>query len=245
MEKKAPLTKAQREAEQVDQLSDLKRAQIQEANGGQPLATTTANRNPKYKIRVIEAADYVHVLLTTKHLNEQTKSITTEESVIAIHAREFDRRVKEGIFKLSDEAQVIHDPRPNAPQSYDLRPNTLEIDANGPKADPNIALREKKLAAKEQALAEKEGEREELWKKEQDRLAERSKSLDEMIEENKRKSAELDRMISEEQNALSKSTTSEPAGPKIQVEPETTAASSTAGEPATATKATVTHSKKS
>ncbi len=132
------LTKDQKMELQRDQLQELKQAQIDHINGVEEFPTVTANRNKKYKIKANEQG-YVHVKTKVNHLAQDQKSFTPEENIIKIHAREFDRRVAEGAFKTYDEAEVIHDPRQNAPEKYSLKPDVAKVDNSGP-VDKNVSI---------------------------------------------------------------------------------------------------------
>jgi hypothetical protein len=186
-------TKESKQAKQAAQLKSLQSEQIAVANGERDGEYVEGNRRTGSKIRKHEADAYVHVEVINKNLQPDQKSFKEDKNVVKIHAREFDRRVEEGAFSTYDQAEVIHDPRANAPSSYKLKPETLSIDAGGPKADKNIALREQTLKKKEAAIADKF---EELGDKEKE-IAEKNAQLDQAIEEAKAKSAQLDALIEE------------------------------------------------
>jgi hypothetical protein len=149
--KPLPLTKEQRQAQQSSDLLNKKIEQIAVANGEQAPRTVEANRKKGVLILEDEAKGYVHVETLVRHLNPDQKSFTDEKGLLKIHVREFDRRVSEGMFKLFDGAEVIHDPRKDAPRSYNLKNEQTEASPAVVNAS-NIALREKRLQEKEAAL---------------------------------------------------------------------------------------------
>lgn len=135
---KPSLTRDQKLSLQQSQLQELKGKQIDAINGNdEAMPEIEANRNDKYTIRETEQG-YVHVKVTNKTLAPGEKSFLEDTHIVKIHAREFDRRVSEGAFKTFDEVEVIHDPRANAPEKYDLKPGFLSINANGPTADQAV-----------------------------------------------------------------------------------------------------------
>lgn len=129
MESSKSISRDEKLMRQKDDLQDLKGRQIEAATGdGEPLETIKANKNGKYLIRSIEAKGYVHVHTVVKHLNADQKDFLYDKRIVKIHAREFDRRVAEGAFKTYDEVEVIHDPRVNAPKSYNLKPDVAKVE---------------------------------------------------------------------------------------------------------------------
>jgi len=123
------LTKDQKNAQQVSDLNELRTQQIAEANGDEETEYVEGNRNPKFKIRELEARAYVHVWTRIRNLAPDQKSFIDEDKVVKIHAREFDKRVKDGAFKPYDEVEVVHDPRKGAPIHYELKPDHVNVDA--------------------------------------------------------------------------------------------------------------------
>lgn len=122
------LTRDQKIARQSSELNALRADQIAEANGEKETEYVEGNRNPKFKIRVLEARGYVHVWTLIKNLSQDQKSFIEETRVVKIHAREFDRRVKDGAFTPYDEVEVVHDPRKGAPKVYEMKPTQLNVD---------------------------------------------------------------------------------------------------------------------
>lgn len=141
METKRNLTRDEKLSLQQDQLLDQKGKQIEVANGNESaLPTVPGNRDKsgKYRVLVLEQG-YVHVKTIIKHLDQSQKNFKNEEKIHKIHAREFDRRVREGAFKTYDEVEVLHDPRANAPEDYNFKTDFAEVNTGAP-ADPNVKL---------------------------------------------------------------------------------------------------------
>lgn len=161
--KKRSLTQDEKKALQLDQVEELKRDQLSVVAGESEAQTSAGNRNSAYAIRDVEKESYVHVLAITKNDNPQTKSYDEQKQVIKIHKREFDKRVKEGAFQTFDHVEVVHDPRENAPTSYSLKPNQIDVkgaqkeyeESLTNKVNPNVAAREKALNTKERAVVQK------------------------------------------------------------------------------------------
>jgi hypothetical protein len=195
-------TKESKQAKQAAQLKERQAEQISVANGEKDAEYVEGNRRAGSKIRKHEADGYVHVEVLNKNLQPDQKSFKEDKSVVKIHAREFDRRVEEGAFSTYDQAEVIHDPRQNAPRSYSLKPENLQIDAGGPKADKNIALREQNLKNKEQALAQKADELNQSWKRKPRRSRKNRKSSTRYSRTTKRK-APSSRNLSQKQRRSS------------------------------------------
>jgi membrane protein involved in colicin uptake len=167
---KRNLTRDEKLSLQQDQLLAQKGKQIEAANGNEDaLETITGNRDKsgKYRVLVLEQ-NYVHVKTIIKHLDQSQKNFVNEEKIHKIHAREFDRRVREGAFKTYDEVEVLHDPRANAPESYNLKGDFAEVTTGTP-SDANVQLKtsnkippagkpgegSKVLTGKEKAAADK------------------------------------------------------------------------------------------
>lgn len=123
------LTRDEKIARQASDLNALRTQQIAEANGEEETEYVEGNRNPKFKIRELEAKAYVHVWTRIRNLSQDQKSFIDEDKIVKIHAREFDKRVKDGAFKPFDEVEVIHDPRKGAPKLYELKPDQVNVDA--------------------------------------------------------------------------------------------------------------------
>lgn len=163
-EQRVDLTRDQKIASQKSKIEALRESQILEATGAKEPELVPANRNPKFKIRKIEADGYVHVFTRVRNLDQAQKNFINEDRIIVIHARDFDRKVNDGMFKTYDLVEVIHDPRKGAPKSYDLKPEAVSVDKPAKSSiDPKLAERERQieqaeaeLAAREKALAEKE-----------------------------------------------------------------------------------------
>jgi len=211
------LTRDQKIARQSSELRALREQQIAEASGEAEPDLVPANRKPEFKIRRIEADGFVHVFTRIKNLSQDQKNFINEDRIIPIHAREFDKRVKDGAFTTYDEVEVIHDPRKNAPKSYEMKPEQLDVNkaASAPKADG------KEVARKAQQI-EKEFER---LSKIHDSQIEREKAI-------AAKEAEIAAREKALQEAEAKPTaatvTAAPSAPvadiKVAVEPSTTAA---------------------
>lgn len=146
-----------RKMEQVDKIAEMR---VEQAAGDLP--TVEANRDPKFRIKEIEADGYVHAFTRKKHNNPDTKSYDNEDRVVVLHKAEFDAKLKQNFFQLYDEAHVIHDPRDG--DTPELKTNSANGNA-APLADkllstPNAKMRERQeqLSQKEKDLAAKEAE---------------------------------------------------------------------------------------
>jgi len=142
---------------QQDQIAAMREAQME---GMDRLPTVEANRNPKYKIRADEANGYVHLYVANKHYQSTTKEIQLEERIIMIHKAQFQQKIDEKYFAPYDIVEVIHDPRQNAPKTYELGQKEGQVKIAEPKPSPNAELNErvKALKAKEQELIDKQTE---------------------------------------------------------------------------------------
>jgi hypothetical protein len=144
---------------QADQIHTMK---VDQMNGLDKLPTVEANRNPKYQIRTDEADGYVHVRVCNKHYQSTTKSITREERILTIHKAQFQAKIDEKYFATYDEVEVIHDPRANAPKTYELgqKEGVVKLDTPNQKETGNAQLNErvKALKEKEKSLTDKEAE---------------------------------------------------------------------------------------
>jgi hypothetical protein len=165
--------KQMRQADQIAELRDL------QGEGIDKLPTVEANRNPKYRVRADEAEKFVFVKTTIKHISTQSKEINLEERIIPIHKAQFQGKVDEMYFATFDIVEVIHDPRSNAPEVYDILHKTGPIKLDTPKqkeSSNNVALNEKvqALKKKEADLIAKQTEleeREAALKAKEDELA--------------------------------------------------------------------------
>jgi len=170
------LTKEQKMMKQSSELNELKRNQILATEGHDTIEYVEANRKTGCKIRALEQ-NYVHLQVLEKHLNADMKTFTENVSILKIHAREFDRRVKEGAFKTYDKVEIIHDPRVNASVKTSIWVQNL---AEETKAEAEKIAKEAENTAKENTLRdiaknldERERElkiREEILKREELRL---------------------------------------------------------------------------
>lgn len=151
--------KQMRQADQIAEMRD------QQAEGMDKLPTVEANRNSKYRIREDESERFVFVKTTIKHINTQTKTINPEERIIPIHKAQFQGKVDEMYFATFDDVEVIHDPRNNAPTTYDIahKEGVIKLDIPKQKDNGNAALNEKvqALKKKEADLIAKQAELEE------------------------------------------------------------------------------------
>lgn len=217
------LTRDQKIARQRSELGELREHQISVATGESDEQYVEANRNSKFKIRAIEAAGFVHVWTRVKHLSQDQKSFVNEDRIVPIHAREFDKRVKDGAFSTYDEVEVIHDPRKGAPKTYVLKPSQLSVEQAPSASTAPAKSQEKEIERQKQQVA-KEAER---LEKIQDLQTEREKEI-------ARKEAELaarEKALAEAESKPEAATAaaSAPAPDvKITVEPSATAASATA-----------------
>jgi hypothetical protein len=148
------LSREQKLAQGLSANQELKERQIMYANGDtDALETVEASRKKGRRILAIEAEEFVHIDTVTRHLNGDQKSFSEEKITLKVSARDFEQKIKEGMFKTFDEYEVIHDPRKDAPKSYNLKGE--EPTTAGAVPPVNIAAREKRLAEKEAALDEK------------------------------------------------------------------------------------------
>lgn len=150
------LSKDQKLLKQEEENLALKDHQLAVAEGVEEPDTTHANIDHNFKINTAEAAGYVHVWTEVRHVAQDQKTVSSETRIIKIHARQFDEKVREGMFLQYDEAKVIHDPRPNKPSSYNLKPAIGQFTPQS--ANPNLAARERDLAVREQQLKQQEDE---------------------------------------------------------------------------------------
>lgn len=139
---KRNLTRDEKLSLQQDNLLEQKGRQIEAANGNESaMPTVKGNRDKSGKYRVLQLEEgYVHVKTIVKHLDQTQKNFVNEETIHKIHAREFDRRVREGAFKTYDEAEVLHDPRTNAPKAYSLKGDFAEVSTQAPQ-DANVPVK--------------------------------------------------------------------------------------------------------
>ena len=149
---KKTLTIADRQALQLDASKDLQERQQAASEGGEPLEEIPANRNKNFKIRKIEE-NYVHLAVGERLLAPDQKSFITRSSIIKVQPNNFAQMVLNNAFAGYDDAQVIHDPRKNAPKEYALKP-VNERFVGEPEVD--TAKFDAALAAKEQKLREME-----------------------------------------------------------------------------------------
>lgn len=186
----ADLTRDQKMSRQTSELHNLREKQILVKAGQLDEDWAQANRTCTIKdpgvnvsrVRALEAQGYVHVFTRTRNLSMDQKQFINEDKIVKIHAREFDRRVKDGAFTAYDDVEVIHDPRNGAPTTYALKPDQVNVDepiksdrkatealaketARLEKVDAHLKERTLKLSQAEKDLQDREAE---LNKKEQE-----------------------------------------------------------------------------
>jgi hypothetical protein len=178
---------------QKDKLNAQKRAQIQEADGRpDAMEYMPANKKPDVKIRVIEK-NYVHIGVMSRHLNADMKSFTDQRKIVKIHAREFERRSKEGAFSTYDETEIIHDPRPGN-HVYRFKPEANkapQIDHAAEKAKKEMSFREEQILAE----AKKLDAREEEIKAEKAEFAKQKAEFEERLEKMKVMQDEIEKRL--------------------------------------------------
>lgn len=150
-------TKEQRQADQVEELAELKHKQLNDR-----IPMIEANRNPNFKISAHDADRFVHVYTEIKNVAGDGKSISVEKNTIMIHANQFDQKVAEGFFYSYDNIEIIHDPREQSSKSKeyntiaDFKPGLTSLpqavdlskqqgQAPGPVTSRKIQSREKEL----------------------------------------------------------------------------------------------------
>lgn len=111
---------------QQDQIDDLKREQAKGTPNMVP-ANRTITLNPPTTLNInevkeAEAEKYVHVFTRNLHDDPNAKRYNLEDKIIAIHAGEFDTKVKQNYFQSFDLVEIIHDPREGAVE-VNLQPN--------------------------------------------------------------------------------------------------------------------------
>jgi hypothetical protein len=160
MESKTFITAEQRQAKQVDELKSLQEKQLKAAEGDESaIKTIGANRDGKYKIAEHDK-DYIHIATLTRNLDSDQKKFFDESRVIKIQPNMFDQMLKNSAFASYDDVKVIHDPRPNAPKDYALKP-TLPVsqdEAANQIKDAALAAREQKVKDAEKRLDAKMAE---------------------------------------------------------------------------------------
>jgi hypothetical protein len=114
-----------------------------------------ANRDPKSKIKETDK-DLIHVAVVTRNLDADNKVFHDEARVIKIQPRIFPQMIVNSAFAAFDEAKVIHDPRPNAPKDYALKPAPLKgtnaFNEEAKVSDAALAAREQKVKDAEKSL---------------------------------------------------------------------------------------------
>lgn len=159
MEAIAFVPQEQRSARQFAEMKDLQDKQIKVANGETEAETIPANKDANIKIKASDK-DYVHIAAVTRNLAPDQKSFFDESRVIKVHANQFNQLVNSNAFAAYDDVKVIHDPRPNAPKEYALKPlqpgQTPPVDMAAIKAnDAALAAREQKVKDLEKSLDKK------------------------------------------------------------------------------------------
>lgn len=115
-------TSEQRQAKQLDELNDLRNRQIAAAQGDtDAIKMISANKDSKIKIKETDK-DYVHVALMTRTLDANQKEFLTDSKIVKVHPNNFAQIVASNAYGAYDDVKVIHDPRPNAPKEYNLKP---------------------------------------------------------------------------------------------------------------------------
>lgn len=205
----ASKSRDQRLMEQSDTVAEMR---LSQAAGGEP--TVRANRadvadvqnmvpDEYLDIKEVEASNYVHVFTRKKHPNESTKQYDNEDRVVILHTGEFDRKLKEKFFQLYDETAVIHDPRLDAPDDYDIKTVKGELAKRNPQNA--IAARPSNEAAAR--LRDKQNE---LDQKEKDLIAKQAE-LESLQAELVAKAASLDAPAASNEAAASTDTEEKPA----------------------------------
>jgi hypothetical protein len=194
---KIDLTRDQKMSKQSSELSNLQDRQIREANNEVEVETIPGNRNPKFKIRVLEADGYVHVFARRKHLDTTGKNFVHEDRTIMIHKREFDTRVKDGAFATYDEVEIVHDPRKGAPQRYNFKPDQINVDGATKKNDAVLMDTEaaKQLDERAAALDKRENELSQNLGAAQKAIEERNQDSIKRMQEAERLKAEYEEKL--------------------------------------------------
>jgi len=150
---------------QQDEIDALKREQARGTPNMVP-ANRTITLNPATtlnirEIKEAEAEKYVHVFTRNLHNDDNAKKYNLEDKIIAIHAGEFDTKVKQNYFQSFDLVEIIHDPRQDAVE-VNLQPNKRKVEAPvaRPAAQGNQSAELRKqaaeLKAKEQELIDRQ-----------------------------------------------------------------------------------------
>jgi hypothetical protein len=163
------VTGEQRQAKQVDELKALQDKQVRYAQGDKSaIKEIQANRDPKSKILETEK-DYVHVAVVMRTLDADQKRFIDEARVIPIQPNAIDQMIKNSAFAAYDDAKIIHDPRPNAPEVLAVKPvaPVSQDEAAARANDAALAAREQKIKDAEKRLDEKMAALEELIAKSQ------------------------------------------------------------------------------
>lgn len=169
-------TAEQKKVIQAGQLKELQSAQILYANGDKnAIEFVEGNIDDDYVLPKHDAHT-VHARVITVNLNENTKERTEDKKVIQIPARTFDAFVNAGGFLAYDDVSILHDPRPNRPSEYDLKPFDKQPEAVS--TDKNTAARERKLAMAERDAAAKQAALDEKLAEADAKLAEMQKIID-------------------------------------------------------------------
>lgn len=155
MENNIPLTSDQRAARQADEMKTLQEKQIAIKSDELNEEYITGNRDSKSKIKKSEAG-YVHTAVITRTLAPDSQSFIEDARVIKTHPNQFAQQIKNNAFGMYNEAKVIHDPRPNAPREYELKPQVAVSRPVDPGAvDAALAAREQKVREMEKSLDKK------------------------------------------------------------------------------------------
>jgi hypothetical protein len=139
-------------ADQVDALNTLRQNQKAALAGDKKaIAMVDANKEKGAKVPAHEQ-HLIHIATLTRTLSADQKSFIDQRRVIPVNTRNFNQMIKDGAFAAFDEAKVIHDPRPDAPREYALKPVDLSTSAAMPVNDAALAAKEQKLAEREKKI---------------------------------------------------------------------------------------------
>lgn len=153
-----------RQAKQLDEQRDLQDRQIKAAQGDtRAIKMIQANRDPKSQIKEADK-DHIHIAVVTRNHDVERKEYFPEARVLKIQPTIFPQMLANNAFAQYDEAKVIHDPRPNAPEVVELKPRPLVVKdaADNANVDAAFAAREQKLKEMEVRLDAKLAEMQRL-----------------------------------------------------------------------------------
>lgn len=139
-------------AEQQIEQRELQRAQQKAAAGdSKAIKKIKANKDSKFEIGEHEQ-DLIHVSVLTRTLAADQQSFHEISSVKKIQPRIFDQMIANSAFAAYTDAKVIHDPRPNAPKVYALKPMAAQTTPALGANEADLAHREAALAAREEQI---------------------------------------------------------------------------------------------